>query len=350
MTDYDILSRVLACIDPTAQSIGMIRRNGHWLLGLPQNAEAARRALGLYQPQRRLARLIVAGVQGLARMGMHRCVLSRLRISCESSQLQPPLRGIEQGTCGILLGSPEHQVRRAIASYRNAGEWEVAKISFGEAGARVLEQEARVLEELQAQTVGVPDLLGFHRGDEVTVLRMPYLTGQPISEGESTEALRLLGEWVSDQEPQSICAFPEWAAIESCLSETTLGAAVLGQLADKHLRPVICHGDFARWNLLRQPDGSLVVLDWEWGHKGGMPGIDLVHYFLQDARLVQRLSPANAIRQTLSALEAPVSRAYLEKTGWRGATLVAMTACLAYKQGSGHQDNTQILEEILHHG
>ena len=113
------------------------------------------------------------------------------------------------------------------------------------------------------------------------------------------------------------------------------------------LKPVICHGDFARWNLLQQAAGELIVLDWEWGHQLGMPGIDLVHYFLQDARLVRRLTDRAAIAATLRDLNRPACRSYLDETGWNGDSLLAIIACLAYKQGAGHQQNGEVLRAAV---
>ena len=347
MTDHELLSRVLACIDPAAGSLRLVRRNGRVLLGLPPGGDAAARALGLYQPQRTPARLMVTSLRVLARAGLHGGVLPNIHLTGGSTPMSPTLTGIDPGTCGVLLGSPEHRVRRAIASYRNEKNWEVAKISFGEAGARLLEEEARALEALHPLATGVPRMLGLHHGEGVTVMRMPYLTGQPVGPGESDAALQLLKQWITGQTPKPITEFPEWTAIASALSEFENGERALERLMRECLAPVICHGDFARWNLLRKADGGLVVLDWEWGHQDGMPGIDLVHYFLQDARLVERLSPQDAIRKTCSILESPACRDYLEKTGWSGDPLLPIIASLAYKQGAGHQENGEMMEEIL---
>jgi hypothetical protein len=350
MTDHELLSQVLSCIDPPAQGLRRVRRKGRVLLGLPPGREAAARALGLYQPQRALARLMVAGLRGLARVGLHDCMLSKTHLTGGSTPMSPALAGIAPGTCGVLLGSPEHRVRRAIASYRKDGSWEVAKISFGEAGARLLEEEARALEQLHRVAAGVPRMLGLHRGEGVTVMRMPYLSGQAVRPGEFADALGLLNEWITDQAPKPVTGFPEWPAITAALSGLEGGERALERLSRERLTPVICHGDFARWNLLRKADGGLVVLDWEWGHQDGLPGIDLVHYFLQDARLVERLSPADAIRKTCLILETPECRDYLERTGWSGDPLLPAIASLAYKQGAGHQENAEMLEEILNFG
>ncbi len=347
MTDQEVLDQVLACMEPSVESMHVVRRNGSILLALPPGREAAARALALYQPQRTLARLMVTGLRGLARCGLHGGVLSNTRLTGEPTPISPAITGIDPGTCGVLLGSPEHRVRRAIVSYRKDGSWEVAKISFGEAGARVLEEEARALEQLHRVAAGVPRMLGLHHGDHVTVMRMPFLTGQAVRPGESAAALGLLNGWIMGQAPKPITDFAEWASITAALSGLASGGQALERLSRKCLSPVICHGDFARWNLLRKADGGLVVLDWEWGHQDGLPGIDLAHYFLQDARLVERLSPADAIRKTRTILESPDCRDYLEKTGWSGEPLLPVIASLAYKQGAGHQENGEMLKEIL---
>ena len=347
MTDTELLSRVFGVLDPGAKEMHGLRRGGRLLLALPKAGEAATRALRLYQPQRRLARSMVAVLHGLARVSLQGCLLPKLHVAGEPVVLDPPLPGIEAGTCGVLLGSPEHRVRRAIASFRNAGHWEVAKISFGQDGARVLEREARVLSELHPLTTGVPRLLGLHRTDDVTVLRMPYLTGAAISHGESDDAIRLLRHWITNEAIKPATAFPEWAAIESALSGDEAGVRVLGKISKMQLKSVICHGDFARWNLLRKSAGELMVLDWEWGHEHGMPGIDLIHYFLQDDRLVRRLPATEAIASTLRILSQPACRGYLTETGWTGDPQLAIIACLAYKQGAGHQENGDVLRAAV---
>jgi len=40
----------------------------------------------------------------------------------------------------------------------------------------------------------------------------------------------------------------------------------------------IVHGDFAPWNMLRQSDGRLIMVDWERGMKNGLPVLDLLHF------------------------------------------------------------------------
>ena len=350
MTDSELLSRVIGIIDPGTKVMHSLHRGGRLLLALPVQKVSAAFALRLYQPQRLVARLMIAVVRGLGHVGWQSRILPAIRIQGDAALLDPPLTHIEPETCGILLGSPEHQVRRAIVSYRRAGQWEVAKISFGRAGAEVLKAEAQVLQELHGTAHGIPCLLGLHQNHEIAVLRMPYLTGAAIPLGESKEAMQLLEQWIEDDAKQPLPEFSEWAAIQSGMPVGGSASLVLAQLSKHHLTPVICHGDFARWNLLKQADSSLIVLDWEWGHSAGMPGIDLVHYFLQDARLVRRMSAKAAIESTILDLNRPECRSYLDQTGWSGNPLLPIIACLAYKQGAGHQDNKEILKEILDFG
>lgn len=347
MTDAELLSRVWRLFDPAPATAHLLKRNGRVLLGLPTGREAAARALRLYQPQRRIARGVVAGLRWLIGLGLLGRALPRIRIDGDQETVSPALAEITAGTCGVMLGSPEHRVRRAIASYRNGNQWEVAKIAFGEAGASLLEREAKALEGLQHSIAGVPRLLGLHRGQDVTVLRMPYLTGRPVNPGDSNDALNLLDSWITNLPAQPITEFSEWHDIESALLGSELGLRALRRLAQESLRPVICHGDFARWNLLRRKDGSLVVLDWEWGHHDGLPGIDLVHYFLQDARLVKRMGSEISITEALASLDSAACRNYLQKTGWSSDPILPIVASLAYKQGAGHQDNSDVLKAAL---
>lgn len=347
MNDNELIARVVDVLDPSSKGWLGLRKGGRLLLALPMSKEAGLKALGLYQPQRLLAKGMVALLEILQKFGCAGFLLSKLKLLKNSEDLTPLLEDIEPSTCGIMLGSPEHRVRRAIASYRRDGMWEVAKVSFGDAGRSNLEGEARVLGELHGKADAVPPLLGIHRSGDMTMLRMPYMTGRPLLCGQKNEAIQLLESWVTDSPYQSIGAFPEWDAISSALSASEHGAETLAKLSGESLIPVIRHGDFARWNLLISDDGGLMALDWEWGHSGGMPGLDLVHYFLQDGRLVDRLVPAEAIKKTIDALETQCCAEYLARTGWSVNPLLPIIASLAFKQGAEHQDNAEVLDAAL---
>jgi hypothetical protein len=65
-------------------------------------------------------------------------------------------------------------------------------------------------------------------------------------------------------------------------------------LADKRWPVAIQHGDFAPWNLLRRPDGTLGAIDWEYGTLKGFPHLDLAYYILQVSALIYRHAPSKA--------------------------------------------------------
>jgi RIO-like serine/threonine protein kinase len=139
-------------------------------------------------------------------------------------------------------------------------------------------------------------------------------------------------------------SFPEWEAIAGALGTIPGGDRIRDTIANLPLRPSIQHGDLARWNLLKTETGALKVLDWEWGVSEGMPGIDLVHFIAQDLRLVERLPDAMVFRKTIGALKRPYWRDYIVRSGWNGFEREMIITCLAFKQGSGHQDNAKMLE------
>lgn len=344
----EILQRTVALFDPTARCLHVILRNGHPHLALPKNGEAAQRTLSLYQPQRPAGRLIATTLRYLAKSRLHSLLARTIALPAAASiPLEPPLPPISPGTCGLMLGSPEHRIRRAIASYRAANGWEVAKVAFGPAGIKMLAQEATTLVEFSARTTAAPACLGLHCGQDVTILRMPRIGGIPLATGSFHQALALLDAWISVLPPRPAATFPEWIAITNALTEMPGGPAILGRISKLQLTPVLRHGDFARWNLLVQPDGTLIALDWEWGGTDGMPGLDLVHYFLQDARLVRRFAPTEAIASTLADLRRPEAAAYLARTGWDGDTMLPLIASLAYKQGAKQQDNENMLDAAV---
>lgn len=73
-------------------------------------------------------------------------------------------------------------------------------------------------------------------------------------------------------------------------------------LGDKSWPVAVQHGDFAPWNLLRRPDGSLGAIDWEYGTLEGFPYLDLAYYVLQVSALVYRHAPPKAADYTVRYL------------------------------------------------
>ena len=347
MPERDLLKRVISITDPSTTGLHLLRKNGRVLLGLAGDSEAAAKTLRLYQPQRSLARVSVRLLQIAISLGLQKLVLPRIPIDAMGTALEPPFPEVIEGSCGILIGSPEHRVRRTIASYQTPNGWEVAKIAFGPESWDVIHGEASVLLSLPENTAGAPGMLALHRGPDISLMRMPYIEGEVLHQGESAEAIAILNAWFSELPPKPMNEFPEWPLIQSALLDHPKAAAVTKHLSQKLLRPTVRHGDFARWNLLRTSEGKIMVVDWEMGAASGMPGIDLVHFFAQDARLVNRLPAAEVVQSMFQSLQAPECRAYLEKSGWGNDTKEAMIASLAFSIGTKEQASEEVLDALL---
>ena len=65
-------------------------------------------------------------------------------------------------------------------------------------------------------------------------------------------------------------------------------------LIEKQWPIVVQHGDFAPWNLVRRPTGTLGAIDWEYGSLEGFPHLDLAYYVLQVLALIHRRAPWTA--------------------------------------------------------
>jgi hypothetical protein len=327
-----------------------MRRNGRVLMAVPMSRRGANHALKLYQPQRPKAVLAAGGMRLLAALGLHRFFLPKFRHHGGVVALDPPMQICLPGTAGVLLGSPEHRVRRAILSYENQSGWEVAKLAFGTAGREVIETESGTLAAMPEDVAGIPRVLGVHHGAQFSILRLPYIQGETLTPRQGLRAMDLLDSWIRDLPAKAACEFPEWPAIQAALETSDAGKCVLERLAGRQLRPVIRHGDFARWNLLELKNGSLIAVDWEWGHPVGMPGIDLVHVFAQDARLVFHLAPDAVVRAVESKLNAPRCLQYLESCGWGSDARDVIIASIAFTVGTKQQENEKVLESALRIG
>ena len=347
LTDEDFIEASLSAVEGTPGECVLLRRNCRAFMALPSCRHAAIRTLRMYQPQRGKARVSASLARLAVLSGIHHRLLPVFRHTRSKSLLEPPFAGCLPGTAGVMLGSPEHRVRRAVLSYRTRDGFEVGKLAFGKPGREVIDGEWNAIRGLPPGLPGVPDVLGIHHGDDFSLLRIAHVEGHPFRPAMSPIAVALLDAWSGTAAAVEASALPEWAAIESALSSITGGPDVLKSLAAQRLAPGIRHGDFTRWNLILRKDGSAVALDWEWGHPTAMPGLDLVHYFLQDARLVDRMPDAAALHHAVSRLSTPECRELLARTGWAGNAWPPLLACIAWKQGAGHQDNLRILRAAV---
>lgn len=90
--------------------------------------------------------------------------------------------------------------------------------------------------------------------------------------------------------------------LEDC-SEFSTAVTQLGEQAEALFDPlrsrkwpmVIRHGDFAPWNIIVDQTGNVRAIDWEYGHDGGFPYVDLAHFILQFELLIAKARPSRSL-------------------------------------------------------
>ena len=95
------------------------------------------------------------------------------------------------------------------------------------------------------------------------MLRSLLLAGETTSLAEYVPGWKLVLESCAD----------DWAKSQ-CL-------AAIDQVADDSPLPACWgHGDFAPWNIRQLADGRCALLDWEDARRGGLPLLDVYHFYI----------------------------------------------------------------------
>jgi hypothetical protein len=231
----------------------------------------------------------------------------------------------------VLVGTPG-PAQKITAQLRDGkgGVLGYLKYAEKEAARRRLRQECRMLSELP---VGVgPELIKFGPMGDGEALLSSALSGDslpttlPPSEGLAELLNALI---VSHPKPLEI---HPWVRRLRSRGQPPGLDACLETLAGREWPVVIQHGDFAPWNLLRQPgSGTVGAIDWEYGTPEGLPHLDLAYYILQTSALIYRQDPLEASRYSAEHL---VRQPALDLTGAEAQALTRLAAYDAYLKSS----------------
>lgn len=102
-------------------------------------------------------------------------------------------------------------------------------------------------------------------------------------------------------------------------------------LAGKSWPVAVQHGDFVPWNVLKDSNGTLRAIDWEYAALESFPYLDLAYYVLQTSALIYRRAPLEAVSRAPGCLSRLSSFA-LNETEARA--LICLTAYDAYRKSS----------------
>ncbi len=345
-------------IDFSKAGYSVLVRNGQPLLLLPPERRAAALTLGLYLPQGRKAKLAanvleIANSLGLlqrilpklvsehtrrqeieaagkkpattktqhshqvtpvCRAGTGRCV-SWLDSSAQSETLPFCQDDIDRGRVGFLLCNPDHECARVVAI--KAGN-PVCVIKWCDlSGEAKLNREIENINALTAKNLPcVAALLSCGRNSGSCWFEMEHYAKADIVSVCDPRAVKLLASWMS---AETIAPLDnELVASLWTTEEWTPGQSARERLAELKIRKAVVHGDFAAWNLRAGQDG-LVSIDWEWAEPDGIAGLDLCYGLLQEALLVKKLPPRQALHYIQVAADSPDCKEYLKAAGWHGA-------------------------------
>lgn len=301
-------------------------RNGQPLLLIPPDRHAASLTLGMYLPQGRKAKLAVAVLKAANTRGLISRILPKLvpgSIGATATSEPMPFsqEDIDRGRVGFLLCNPDHGCARVVAvRVGDAPRLQSHSASVFKwtdlAGKEKLDSELANMKVLtQRNLPGVPEIRSEGSNSFSCWFEMDHYAKADIASVCEPHAIRLLESWMLEETMSpldnkliaSLWTTEEWTLVQSALE----------RLSKLKIRKAVVHGDFAPWNLRAGQEG-LVSIDWEWAEADGIAGLDLCYGLLQEALLVKKLPPRQALHYVRCAADDPDCKAYLESAGWQG--------------------------------
>lgn len=206
----------------------------------------------------------------------------------------------EAASAAVLVGEPS-PVQKATVRLWDAKGRIVGYLKYAEEkpARRRLLREHCVLSGLPAGLGPAPLKYGPLGGGEALVTT-PLSGRHPPAKLPPTEEMHLFLRKLIVSAPVSLEDHPwVWAARRR--SERDLDPW-LEALSGRKWSVAVQHGDLTPWNVLRDADGALRAVDWEYGDLEGLPHLDLTHLLIQVSVLVYRWSPRKATEFAVACL------------------------------------------------
>jgi len=331
-------------------SVFCIKRGDYLLLALPEDRKSAQKTLALYHPQSFKARMLIWVVASLVALNLHR-ILPQRKLRIRESGPLAKLRNSE-GHIGFLLGNAEADARRAIVVHPadgKTGGYVVDKIGLGAAAKKSVIDERVVIESLPKNNAGLPQICDQGEADGWAFYTTPYLHGHSPRGSDQEAVLELLKIWAQNAVLKPLHLTRQWTMMREAASGKEARMLMLSQLealSDLKIKVGLFHGDFAPWNLKISSDKSFLdVMDWESGSPEGPAGWDGLHYIIQVATLVDRLSAAGALKRCRDWAGSQEGRDFLEVTGWGQHGEVWIGSYLMYSSWVAGYEREELLEE-----
>jgi hypothetical protein len=290
--------------------------NARWFVPLGRSAVSSA-AFDLYTPARASARLKRLGARMMAHARLPFWYRDQICIAQRSaSPLESAMGHLFPGTAlhvALSSGAPDDARNRKVsAAVIDSTGCVLAflKLARSPICRGLVRNEASVLRRLPGvlgeDFAAAPRLLFSGDVDGTLVTAQTPLPGRTVSGWGSAHH-----SFLKSLETRQVCPAAESQFVLSLQERIAallparpqLGAvlnSVMPELARIRLPITVIHGDFAPWNLRRR-HVRLAAYDWEYGHLGGIPGVDESHYLLQSGYLLENWSIGTAIGRLRAA-------------------------------------------------
>ena len=301
-------------------------------------------ALKLYHPYSKLGRLIKASLSVPVLQATHAWL--HTRPDCETAErldrigdfIRQTLGG-EQGRVSFWTGASGASDKLTAQVSSRDSILGYVKVRRLDADAGLLQQEAEMIAWMESKLSGIavlPRMLAFKEMDQdrLLFLSAPAHPGKqrPLqADHHDTRFLSALAA-LSEEKITAVQAFEAMGfdtfvarvarndASAAGILESSI-EAVCNVLGPKRIKTAPCHGDYAPWNTLALPDGTLYVFDWEHARREAPLFADLFHRMLMPARLVVGETPRNVVSRLLDLHDDPVLGQVVSRSGIQGGDL-----------------------------
>ena len=235
-----------------------------------------------------------------------------------------------QTRSAIVLVGTHRPTRHLTAQLRDAKGQVLGYLKYAESGVarERLRQEWFMLSNLPKGIASEPVKIGPF-GNGVAIVESALAGEPPPPDLPPPVDITDLLQSLPTSPPVSLEAHP-WVRLVRDGGPPQLDT-FLEPLAARAWPITVHHGDFAPWNLIRLPDGTLRVIDWEYGTLEGFPHLDLAHYVLQTSALIHRKSPLAAAQTAITYLS---QHPQLDLNATEARALTCLAAYAAYRKTS----------------
>ncbi len=255
------------------------------------------------------ARIIYRAAQILGALGIH-LPSRRVTVSISNGSLYAVLRARFEAL-GIFLGTPGPNRKVVVFAKDKDRAWFI-KVPINDKTRALAQTEAATLEALAADEDLAPLVPRCHWVEDALAVEDVRACGArfvPLDQAEVLRVHQLLfersrtevsfAELVDDWTAQDVAARSHPDPVTAAKIAAARDAAyrfVATIPATRSLECYEAHGDFTHWNVLRAPDGSARIIDWElFGRRAKF--FDPFHYLVSQAILVDRLPADEILRQ-----------------------------------------------------